>query len=37
MDTSKAIAHGVANPKTDIWDFWSKKARYQNEAGSARC
>ena len=26
MDTSKAIAHGVANPETDIWDFWSKKA-----------
>lgn len=26
MDTSKAIAHGVANPETDIWDLWSKKA-----------
>ena len=22
IDTAKAIAHGVANPETDIWDFW---------------
>ncbi len=26
IDTSKAIAHGRANPDTDIWDFWSGKA-----------
>lgn len=23
IDTAKAIAHGVANPETDIWDFWT--------------
>lgn len=22
IDTAKAIAHGAANPETDIWDFW---------------
>jgi len=27
IDTAKAIAHGVANPKTDIWDFWSGRAK----------
>ena len=26
IDTAKAIAHGAANPETDIWDFWMKKA-----------
>ena len=26
IDTAKAIAHGVANPERDIWDFWSRKA-----------
>ena len=26
IDTAKAIAHGTANPDTDIWDFWTKKA-----------
>lgn len=26
IDTAKAIAHGKANPDTDIWDFWMKKA-----------
>ena len=25
IDTTKAIAIGVANPETDIWDFWSGK------------
>ena len=25
IDTSKAVAHGTANPETDIWEFWSKK------------
>ena len=25
IDTVKAIAHGVANPGTDIWDFWTGK------------
>ena len=23
IDTAKAIAHGTANPETDIWEFWS--------------
>ncbi len=22
IDTAKAIAHGAANPETDVWDFW---------------
>lgn len=26
IDTAKGIAHGVANPQTDIWDFWSGNA-----------
>ena len=26
IDTAKAIAHGAANPETDIWDFWMKQA-----------
>jgi alcohol dehydrogenase YqhD (iron-dependent ADH family) len=25
IDTCKAIAHGAANPGTDIWDFWKKR------------
>ena len=25
IDTAKAIAHGAANPGTDIWDFWTGK------------
>ena len=25
IDTAKAIAHGTANPDTDIWDFWLGK------------
>ncbi len=25
IDTAKAVAHGVANPDVDIWDFWSGK------------
>lgn len=25
IDTAKAIAHGVANPETDIWSFWLRK------------
>lgn len=24
IDTAKAIAHGAANPDTDIWEFWTK-------------
>ena len=27
IDTAKAIAHGKANPDTDIWDFWLGKAK----------
>ena len=26
IDTCKAIAHGAANPGTDIWEFWKKRA-----------
>ena len=26
IDTAKGIAHGAANPKTDIWDFWTGRA-----------
>ena len=25
IDTAKAVAHGTANPDTDIWEFWSRK------------
>ena len=25
IDTAKGIAHGVANPETDIWRFWTKE------------
>lgn len=25
IDSAKAIAHGTANPNTDIWDFWLQK------------
>lgn len=27
IDTAKAIAHGTANPDTDIWQFWSGKEK----------
>ena len=27
IDTAKGIAHGAANPGTDIWDFWLGKAK----------
>jgi hypothetical protein len=26
IDAAKAIAHGVANPDTDIWKFWKREA-----------
>ena len=26
IDTAKAIAHGAANPETDVWDFWTQRA-----------
>lgn len=26
IDTAKAIAHGKANPETDIWEFWKRRA-----------
>ena len=26
IDTAKAIAHGKANPDTDIWEFWMRRA-----------
>ncbi len=25
IDTAKAIAHGAANPDSDVWDIWTKK------------
>lgn len=25
IDTAKGVAHGAANPGTDLWDFWMKK------------
>lgn len=25
IDTAKGIAHGVANPEMDIWDYWTEK------------
>lgn len=25
IDTAKAVAHGTANPETDLWEFWSRK------------
>ena len=27
IDTAKAIAHGAANPETDIWQFWMGKEK----------
>ncbi|MDD4370923.1 MAG: iron-containing alcohol dehydrogenase [Anaerostipes sp.] len=24
IDTAKAVSHGIANPNTDIWEFWSR-------------
>lgn len=26
IDTCKAIAHGTANPRTDLWEFWKRRA-----------
>ena len=26
IDSAKAVAHGMANPTTDIWDIWTRKA-----------
>ena len=25
IDSAKAVAHGMANPTTDIWDIWTRK------------
>ena len=27
IDTAKAIAHGIANPEIDIWEFWAGRAK----------
>ena len=27
IDTAKAVAHGTANPETDLWEFWTGKAK----------
>lgn len=29
IDTAKGIAHGVANPDVDIWDFWEGKKKVE--------
>ena len=29
IDTAKGIAHGVANPETDIWDFWTGEKKVE--------
>ncbi len=29
IDSAKAIAHGTANPETDVWDFWAGKAKLE--------
>ena len=29
LDEAKAIAHGVANPDADIWEFWSGERKLQ--------
>ena len=29
IDTAKAVAHGTANPQTDIWEFWEGKAKLE--------
>ena len=29
LDESKAIAHGVANPDADIWEFWSGERKLE--------
>ena len=29
LDTAKAIAHGLANPDADLWQFWSKEKTLQ--------
>ncbi len=26
IDTAKGVAHAIANPEVDIWDFWARKA-----------
>ena len=26
IDTAKMVAHGIANPDTDVWEFWTGKA-----------
>ena len=27
IDTAKGAAHGIANPETDLWDFWMGKTK----------
>ncbi len=29
IDSAKAVAHGLANPGVDIWDFWSGKVKLE--------
>ena len=27
IDTAKAVAHGAADPETDVWEYWAKRAQ----------
>ena len=29
IDSAKAIAHGASNPETDVWDFWTGRAKLE--------
>lgn len=33
IDTAKAVAHGTANPGTDVWDYWARKNTVKNSLG----
>ena len=35
IDTAKMIAHGAANPETDVWDFWLGKKKIEKSLGVA--
>lgn len=35
IDTAKMISHAIANPETDIWDIWTKKAPLKKTTGVA--
>ena len=35
IDTAKMIAHGAANPETDVWEFWLGKKKIEKSLGVA--